>query len=67
MGINASVMPGQRIGRDSIVGAAVMLARDLHDNRFVRLRWSEDGTPQLEEIDAPIKRSELVQKRLHSP
>jgi NDP-sugar pyrophosphorylase family protein len=67
MGINASVMPGQRIGRDAILGAGVMLERDLQDNRFVRLRWSEEGAPQLEEIDAPIKRSELMQKRIHSP
>jgi bifunctional UDP-N-acetylglucosamine pyrophosphorylase/glucosamine-1-phosphate N-acetyltransferase len=66
MGINASIMPGQRIGRDAIVGAAVMLSRDLPDNRFARLRWREDGTPQLEEVDVPVKRSQLMKSRLQS-
>lgn len=60
VGINASIMPGQRIGRDAIVGAAVMLDHDLRDNRFVRLRWTESGTALLEEIDAPLKRSEIM-------
>ena len=65
VGINGSIMPGQRIGRDAIVGAAVVLDHDLMDNRFARIRWDENGTPRLEETDAPVKRSEIMKKQLH--
>lgn len=61
-GINSSIMPGQRIGRDSIVGAAVMLDYDLPDNRMVRLVREEDGALRLKETDVPVKRSEVMQE-----
>ena len=58
VGINASIMPGKQLGRNSVVGAGVMLDRDLGDNRFLRVRWNAEGMGQLVETDANLRRSD---------
>lgn len=39
-GINASIMPGVRIGSGSLVGAGLVLAENVPDNSFVRGEWN---------------------------
>ena len=34
IGVNASIMPGLKIGKDSFIGSGVVLAQDLPDNSF---------------------------------
>ena len=40
-GINVSIMPGVRIGPNSIVGPHVMLTRDLEPNRMILMNTQE--------------------------
>lgn len=35
LGINSSIMPGIKIGENSVVGSAVLLDKDIENNRFV--------------------------------
>ncbi len=41
VGVNASVMPGVKIGRECMIGAAVLLDKDLPDSKFCKV--SEDN------------------------
>ena len=37
LGVNCSVMPGVKIGKNSFIGAGVVLERDLGENKFCRI------------------------------
>ncbi|MBU1152186.1 NTP transferase domain-containing protein [Patescibacteria group bacterium] len=38
-GINASIMPGVKIGSDSFIGAGIVVAEDVPNKSFVRGKW----------------------------
>lgn len=39
IGVNTSLMPGIRIGSDSFIGAGIVLANDVPENKYVRGKW----------------------------
>lgn len=51
VGINASLMPGVRIGSNCAIGPTVTLDQDLPDNSFARVRQQLDVRPNRMSID----------------
>ncbi|MFA6549775.1 MAG: sugar phosphate nucleotidyltransferase [Candidatus Gracilibacteria bacterium] len=39
VGINASIMPGVKIGNNSFIGSGIVLAENIDDNKFVTGKW----------------------------
>ena len=58
-GINASVMPGKKIGPNSIVGSHVCLTEDLEPGKMILTKPQYDMVPNLVELDE----SKKVQRR----
>jgi len=60
-GINTSFMPGIKIGNNSFVGAGIVIAQDIEDNKFVYAKTElviKDNVAQLDEK----KREEMKKK-----
>ncbi len=41
VGVNTSIMPGVRIGANSIIGAGTVVTRDLEPNKFLFLKGGQ--------------------------
>jgi bifunctional UDP-N-acetylglucosamine pyrophosphorylase/glucosamine-1-phosphate N-acetyltransferase len=60
-GINTSFMPGIKIGNNTFVGAGIVVAQDIEDNKFVYAKTElviKDNVAQLDEK----KREEMKKK-----
>jgi bifunctional UDP-N-acetylglucosamine pyrophosphorylase/glucosamine-1-phosphate N-acetyltransferase len=55
VGINASLMPGVRIGSKAVVGPGVILKRDLPDGQMVTVRQEHDVAPVAFDIDGATR------------
>lgn len=51
VGINASFMPGVKIGANSFVGAGIVVSRDVPENSFVTGNWELKVLPNKETIE----------------
>ncbi|MBI5151959.1 NTP transferase domain-containing protein, partial [Candidatus Peregrinibacteria bacterium] len=51
VGINTSIMPGVKIGNNSFVGAGIVLAENVDDNKFVTGKWELRVSDNLAVLD----------------
>jgi len=54
-GINASVMPGKKVGPNSVVGSHVCLKEDLEPGKMILVRPQYDVLPNISELDEAKK------------
>src|SRR3989338_1596496 len=59
IGINASIMPGTKIGKNSHVGAGVVLDADLPDNKFCALSSSYKIVENKFTLDVNVRKEAL--------
>ncbi len=62
IGVNASIMPGVKIGSGSFVGAGVLLGRDLSEGSFCAMKPQYTITPNIHSLSG--KRRDNFRKRL---
>lgn len=51
VGINASLMPGVKIGNNSFIGSGIVLAENVDDNKFVTGKWELKITENIAVLD----------------
>lgn len=64
VGINTSIMPGVKIGNNSFVGAGIVLAENVDDNKFVTGKWDLHVSDNLATLDK--KAREMMMKHVRS-
>lgn len=62
IGVNSSVMPGVKIGKNSFLGAGVVLDKDLPDNKFCSLKGRGYTICDNKAFTSPETRSKIVRK-----
>ena len=63
-GINSCIMPGVRVGPNSIIGPGVILTRDLEPNKMILVNEKSYIIKDNEIILSPEKKKDLMEKLL---
>lgn len=62
VGINTSLMPGVRVGSDSLIGAGIVIPENIPEGSFVRAKWKLKISPNKAKVQ--VSGREEMRKRL---
>ncbi|KKP36520.1 MAG: Nucleotidyl transferase [Candidatus Peregrinibacteria bacterium GW2011_GWA2_33_10] len=62
IGVNTSIMPGVKIGSNSMIGSGIVLADDVEDEQYVRAKFLIKKSKNLFKINEKDERNEMREK-----